>query len=97
MSRESLFQARVIARLKKTFPGCIVIKNDPQYIQGIPDLIVLIDDFWGMLEVKASSTAKLRPNQEYYVEKLDGMSFAAVIFPENEDEVFDGIQRALSS
>lgn len=90
--RESAYQAQVIARLELELPGCIVIKNDPAYIQGIPDLLVLIGDCWLMLEVKVSRHAPNRPNQAYYVDRLDDMSFAAFIYPENENEVFDAIQ-----
>lgn len=94
---ESKYQTHVISRLLDTFPGCMVIKNDTQYIQGIPDLLLLHRDKWAMLEVKASQKARAQPNQGYYINLLNSMSFAAFIFPENEDEVFDGIQSAFSS
>ena len=38
---ENKFQANLIKELKARFPDCIVMKNDPTYIQGIPDLLVL--------------------------------------------------------
>lgn len=97
MSKESKFQNHVIARLQETFPGCVVIKNDPQYLQGIPDILMLADWFWAMLEVKASARARSQPNQEYYVDLFDRMSFAAFIFPENEEEVFRDLQHAFST
>ena len=31
---ENKFQANLIKELKERFPGCIVMKNDPTYIQG---------------------------------------------------------------
>lgn len=79
------------------FPGCIVMKNDPNYIQGIPDLIVLWNDRWAALEVKRSSKASHRPNQEYYVEMMDNMSFSRFIFPQNKEEVLDELQRSFRS
>lgn len=88
---ESKFQANLIKELKKMFEGCIVMKNDSSYIQGIPDLLVLYRDKWASLEVKKSANAKRQPNQEYYVEKMDAMSFAAFIYPENKDEVLDDL------
>ena len=47
---ENKFQANLIKELKERFPGCIVMKNDPTYIQGIPDLLVLHKDKWASLE-----------------------------------------------
>lgn len=95
--RESRYQALLIRTLKEEFPECVVIKNDPNYIQGIPDLLVLYCDMWAMLEVKAHATASSRPNQGYYVELLNEMSFAAVIYPENEQEVLDALRITFQS
>ena len=97
ISLESKFQANLILELKELFPGCIVMKNDPNYIQGIPDLIVLWGDRWAALEVKRSSKASQRPNQEYYVDKMDNMSFARFIYPQNKEEVLNEIQRSFGS
>lgn len=84
---ENKFQAKLIKELKDKLPGCIVMKNDSSYIQGIPDLLVLYEDKWASLEVKKSANAKRQPNQEYYVDKMDEMSFSRFIYPENKDEV----------
>lgn len=93
--KESKFQHDLIKELKSRFPGCIVLKNDSSYIQGIPDLLVLYEDKWAALEVKQSETAKRRPNQDYYVEMMDAMSFASFIFPENKEEVLDALEQSL--
>lgn len=89
---ESQYQRDLIVELKHRFPGCVVIKNDPSYIQGFPDLLILWHDLWAALEVKAHGKATERPNQRHYVELLDNMSFAAFIYPENEEEVLDALQ-----
>lgn len=89
---ESKFQRSVIDEIKDRFPGAIVIKNDPSYIQGFPDLTVLWKEHWAALECKASSRATYRPNQEYYVKKLDDMSFASIIYPENKEEILDELE-----
>lgn len=94
---ESKYQAKLIRKLIRTFPGCLVLKNDSSYIQGIPDLLVLYGDRWAMLEVKDSASKPFQPNQEYYIEMLAQMSFAAVIYPSNEEEVIRGLQRAFSA
>lgn len=91
---ESRYQASLIKELERLFPGCYVLKNDSGYRQGIPDLIVLYGPYWAMLEVKASASSRFRPNQEYHLEVLNDMSFAASIFPENEDEVLGALQQA---
>lgn len=88
---ENKFQAKLIKELKDMFEGCIVMKNDSSYIQGIPDLLVLYRDKWASLEVKKSANARRQPNQEYYVDKMDDMSFARFISPENKDEVLDDL------
>ncbi len=87
MARESQFQAKLIREIKERFPGCMVLKNDANYIQGIPDLLILHKDRWAVLECKKSENESHQPNQDYYVEKLNGMSFSRFIFPENRSEV----------
>lgn len=92
--RESAFQAKLIRDLKTLFPGCVVLKNDPNYIQGFPDLLVLYNDRWAALECKRSASASKRPNQEYYVDKLQTMSFAAFVCPENREDILHDLQQA---
>lgn len=92
---ESKFQANLIKEIKSMFPGCIVMKNDSSYIQGIPDLLVLHKDKWASLEVKKSANASKRPNQEYYVGLMNEMSFSRFICPENKEEVLRDLQQAL--
>lgn len=94
---ENKFQASLIKEIKNRFPGCIVMKNDSSYIQGIPDLLVLHNDKWAALECKKSMTASKRPNQEYFVNKMDDMSFARFICPENREEVLDDLQSTLQT
>ena len=92
--KESQFQAQLIVKLKKIFPDCVVLKNDPNYIQGFPDLTVFYKKHWACLEVKKDERASHQPNQNYYVRYLDGMSFARFVCPENEKEVLDELQQA---
>ena len=94
---ESAFQSKLIKKLKSMFPGCIVTKNDPNYIQGFPDLTVFYKNKWATLEVKRSSKANIQPNQRHYVEQMDEMSFARFICPENEEEVLHDLQQAFKA
>ena len=91
------FQSKLIKELKSIFPGCMVMKLDSSYIQGIPDLLVLYEDKWAVLEAKRSSNAKHQPNQDHYVEKMDEMSFSRFIYPENKEEVLRELQQAFRS
>lgn len=95
--RENRYQAGLIRRLKERFPGCVVLKNDANYIQGIPDLTIVYKNRWAMLECKQMVSSNRRPNQEYYIQKLDGMSFARFISPENEEEVLNELERSWES
>ena len=90
--RENKYQAGLIKRLTARFPHCMILKNDSGYLQGVPDLIVLCESRWAMLEVKASATASHQPNQDYYVDKLDYMGFARFVYPENEAEVIQDLE-----
>ena len=92
--RENSFQADLIKELEKRFPGCIIMKNDPNYIQGIPDLTVLYNDHWATLECKREDDASLQPNQPYYVSLMNEMSFSKFIYPENKEAVLNELQCA---
>lgn len=94
MKKENEYQAKLIKKLKKMFPGCMVLKNDANYIQGIPDLLVLFRNMWAALECKRFKAASHRPNQDFYIDKLHEMSFASIICPENEQEVLNELQQA---
>lgn len=92
------FQASVIHRIKRMFPGCYIFKTDACQYQGMPDLLILYQNKWACLEVKKSQNAKHRPNQDYRVNELNmNGGFARFIFPENEEEVLNELQQALRS
>lgn len=99
MALERDFQAKLVKRLNAMFPNCEVWKTDTGYRQGIPDLIVLYGNKWAALECKRKRPTKesdYEPNQEWYIEKLDRMSFSACIYPENMEEVLDDLQSAFT-
>jgi len=88
------FQSSLIKELQELFPGCIITKNDPNYIQGIPDLTILWNGHWALLECKKSAKEVRQPNQEYYIDSASEMSFGAFIFPENKEKVLNDLQQA---
>lgn len=95
--QERDFQSDLIKELEIRFNGCIVTKLDPRYIQGIPDLLILYKDKWACLECKKHSKATARPNQGLYVKRLNEMSFASFIYPENKEEVLNELQQTFES
>lgn len=92
---ENTYQAKLIKKLRLLFEGCLILKNDSNYMQGVPDLIILHNDRWAMLEVKASASSSFHSNQAYWVSELNRMSFAAFIYPENEEEVLHDLALVL--
>ena len=90
---ESKFQKDLMDEIKKEFPGCLVMKNDSAYIQGIPDWTILYKDKWAVLEAKREANANKQPNQDYYVEKLNDMSYSRFVYPENKDEVINELHK----
>ncbi len=94
MARENEYQMGLKKRLREQLPGCIVMKNDPNDIQGIADLTILYKNKWATLEVKKSKNEPHRPNQDWYVNKMNEMGYSAFIYPENEGDIINEIQQA---
>lgn len=95
--KENKFQADLIKEIKNLLPGCMVLKNDSSYIQGIPDLTVLYGNRWATLECKKDEEAERQPNQPFYVDIMNNMSFSRFIGPENKKEVLDELQRSFKT
>lgn len=94
---ESQFQAKLIKRIKSEFgeENVIVLKNDPDYIQGFPDLTILGKNRYAVLECKRSKNASRQPNQEFYIAKANRLSYGRFIYPENEDEIINDLHRII--
>ena len=95
--KENKFQSDLIKEIKERFDGCIVTNLDSAHIQGIPDLLVLYKDKWATLECKRNDKASHRPNQEYYVNKMNEMSFSRFVYPENKEAVLDELQQSFKA
>lgn len=94
---ENKFKTKLVKEIKERFPGSMVVHLDPTECQGIPDLLVLYENKWAALEGKKDAKSSHRPNQDYYVEKMNGMSYASFIYPENKEEVLNELQQAFRS
>lgn len=92
---ESRYQSYLIKAIEDLLPGCVILKNDSDYLPGVPDLTIFHGRRWAMLEVKASEDSELQPNQDYYVQEFGKLSFVSFIFPQNEEEVLRELQNAL--
>ena len=92
---ESGCQGKLRDEIKNLLPGCMIFKMDQ--VKGIPDLLILYKDKWASLENKKSANAKRQPNQEYYVDKMNEMSFSRFIYPENKEEVLNDLYKAFKS
>ena len=90
---ESQFQKKLVSELKEQYPTAIIFKNESK--QGLPDITILHENGWALLECKRSVDADHQPNQDYYVDKANKMSFASFIYPENKEEVMNALQQAL--
>lgn len=88
------YQSYLVKKISQMFPGSFVIPMDGNYIQGFPDILILFMDKWAALECKRHAEEPHRPNQDYYVEKLNKMSFSSFIYPENEEEVLHELQQS---
>lgn len=91
---ESEFARNLKKDLSDLFPGCIILKQNANMRQGIPDLLVLYEDKWAALETKRAKDSDLQVNQDWYQEKMSDMSFSAFVNPQNRDEVLNDLQQA---
>jgi hypothetical protein len=99
--KESDFQKKLIDKIKMMFPDCEVMKQDPKYCTGIPDLVIFYQNKYAMLECKNSLKAyeKSLQNQSiqtYYIEKFSKWSYASYVYPENMDKVLYELQEVFS-
>jgi hypothetical protein len=92
---ENSFKSKLVRDLRFMFTEAIILKNDANYLQGVPDVLILYGNRWAVLECKDSFDSPYRVNQEYYIKIMNDMSFARMICPENKEEVLDELQSAL--
>ena len=94
---ERVFQKELMDEIRERYPGCVIIKNDPNYIQGFPDWTILYKDKWAVIEAKRSASSKHQPNQDFYIKKLNDMSYAVFAYPENKEVILRELQSAFKS
>lgn len=101
MAREtgrSGYKIKLKKKIETLLPGCFIMHQDPADThQGIPDWLILWNDRWAMLEVKASEASEHQPNQEYWINRYGELGFTSFIYPENEEEVLNALKSTLTS
>jgi len=95
MSAEKTLQSGVVKYLRSK--GCYVIKTKPGAgtPAGCPDVIFLLEGFWGALEVKASTQATYQPLQKETLERFNEWSWAKRVDPNNWLEVKQELEAML--
>lgn len=93
MKKESEFQTKFIAKLRGRFPEADIVKNDPNYLQGFPDWSIFYEEQYAILEIKRSENEPYRPNQKVYLSKFKETSFRRTVFPENENEILEELEK----
>lgn len=94
---ENKFKTKLVKEIKQRFVGSEVFHLNPVERQGAPDLLILYRNRWAALEGKQDEKSSHRPNQNYYVDKYNSMSFARFISPENKEEVLNELDEAFRS
>ncbi len=95
MADESGFKRKLIREIEQRFPGAFVIKTNANHVQGIPDQIILYGQYWAMIEAKDDEDSPHQPNQDYYVDMFNNMSYATFVYPQNKEDVLHELQQAL--
>lgn len=96
---EGKYKTELTKRIYERFGNrCVVVRLDSALMQGISDMLVLFEGgMWAALEAKTRGNAARQPNQEFYVQKLNDMCFAAFIYPENEEAVLNELEEEYQS
>lgn len=89
---ESEYQEQFLDKVRALLPKsknreCKITKNDPGYIQGIPDWSIYYGKLYVILEIKRTKNAHRQPNQAYYVNLFSRMAYSSFVYPENEQQV----------
>lgn len=95
MTPESNFKRKLIKQIQLEYPGAIVLKNDANFMPGIPDHLILWGPRWAAFEAKAYEKAEHQPNQDYYVGLMNEMSYASFVYPQNKEKFLHELQQAL--
>ena len=69
---ENKFKTKPIKEIRERLPGAIVLHINPPP-QGLPDPLVLNRERWAALEGYTETNSSHRPNQDYWIEKMNGM------------------------
>lgn len=94
-SIESKLQSDIRRYLKSR--GCYVLVTGPQpgIPDGCPDIIFMLEGFWGAIEVKKDPKAPYQPLQKETLLKLDEWSWAKRVDPTNWPSTKEELEKIL--
>lgn len=95
MSVESTLQSNIRKYLKSKGCYVLVIRPQPGIPDGCPDILFMLEGFWGGIEVKDSPGAPYQPLQEPTLEKLELWSWARRVDPTNWPIVQEELEKIL--
>ena len=93
---EKDFKKSFQTRLKRAVHPLAILqyKQDATTVTGFPDTIVILEGITIYIEFKKSKTAKFRPGQKEWMQKLnENGHFAFVCYPEVADDILEEIKR----
>lgn len=95
MKEEQKLQTKLATALRAL--GAKVIKQDPTIgrQRGIPDLLILKDGWWGMIECKAHKNSKKQAGQTDWILWASQNSYGRFVYKENYDEVLAELKEIL--
>jgi len=94
---ESTFKRRFKLDIVARFPDVEIFEPNATHKRSSPDMVLLDVMGWAALEFKRSDDASQQPNQERRIKKLKRKGYAAIVSPENAEEVLDELETLFSS
>lgn len=95
MSVESTLQSKIRQYLKSKGCYVMVIRPQPGIPEGCPDIVFMLEGFWGSIEVKKDPKAGYQPLQRETIAKHNGWSFSRRVDPTDWEMVKAELERIL--
>lgn len=95
---EASFKVKAKQEIMKRFPDLdLDFINSGINDRSMPDLFIIGPNFWAALEFKRKKHSSHRPNQDHHIARLNKKGYATFVYPENLEEVLNGLEELFSS
>ena len=95
---EASFKKQFLKKIEERLPYLDLDFIEPSTRKrSLPDIFVIGPICWAALEFKRSQDSNHQPNQDYHVERFNEKGYATFVYPENEGEVLDALERLFTS